>query len=312
MTAVEPRPTTDLATITASARAYAEASRAENTTRAYRSDWRQFTAWCAARDLSPLPADPAVVALYLSDRAGVLAVATLGRHLVSIGQAHTAAGHDNPTRHEAVRSVWKGIRRTFGTASATKQALEVDDIRAMVRPLTDSSRDVRDRALVLVAFAAALRRSELVALDAADVAFVAEGMEVAIRRSKTDQDGGGVVLGVPYASDPACCPVRAMRRHLDVSGITDGPVFRGARDGARLSGKAAAAVVKRLAAHVGHDPAHIAGHSTRRGFITSAVKADVPERVVMKHSRHRSLTVFRQYVADAGVWRDNAAVGVGL
>ena len=193
-----------------------------------------------------------------------------------------------------------------------KYALETDDVRAMVRHLGASPRDTRDRALLLVGWCGALRRGELVALDVEDVAFVPEGLEVTIRRSKTDQEAEGTTLGLPFASDPACCPVRALRAHLEGAGITTGAIFRGERDGRRLSGKAAAARVKRLAAKVGYDPERIGGHSLRRGFITSAARAKVLERDIMRHSRHRSLTVFRGYIHDATIWDDNAAVGVGL
>lgn len=309
MTALPPAPVVRLSE---EAMGYVVASKAPNTVAGYRSDWRGFTAWCATRDLEPLPAAPGTVADYLTDRAGILTCSTLGRHLTSISQAHKAAGLPSPTTTEPVRAVWRGIRRTFGTAVSKKQALETDDIRAMVRHLGATPRDVRDRALLLVGFAGALRRSELVALDVADVAFVAEGLEVTIRRSKTDQEATGATLGLPYGSDPQTCPVRALRRHLDETGTTAGPIFRAERTGARLSGKAAAQRIKRLAAKVGFDPEAIGGHSVRRGFITSAARAKVHERDIMRHSRHQSLAVFRGYIEDATVWDDNAAVQVGL
>lgn len=312
MTPMTPLPPAAPVVLSEEAMGYVVASKAPNTVAGYRSDWRGFTAWCAARGLDPLPAAPSTVADYLTDRAGMLTCSTLGRHLTSISQAHKAAGLPSPTTTEAVRAVWRGIRRTFGTRVSKKQALETDDIRAMVRHLGATPRDVRDRALLLVAFAGALRRSELVALDVEDVAFVPEGLEVTIRRSKTDQEAVGVVLGLPYGSDPQTCPVRALRRHLDDSGITTGAIFRGERDGRRLSGKGAAARIKRLAAKVGHDPERIGGHSVRRGFITSAARAKVHERDIMRHSRHQSLAVFRGYIEDASIWDDNAAVGVGL
>jgi integrase len=316
-----PTPTVDLAqraaapppvVLSEGAMRYVVASKAPNTVAGYRSDWGQFTAWCAARHLEALPAAPATVADYLDDRAGVVAVSTLSRHLTSISQAHKAAGLPSPTYSEAVKAVWKGIRRTLGTAVSKKHALETADVRAIVAHLGATPRDVRDRALLLVGWCGALRRSELVALDVEDVAFVPEGLEVTIRRSKTDQEGEGATLGLPFASDPACCPVRALRAHLEGAEITTGAIFSGERDGRRLSGKAAAARVKRLAAKVGHDPDRIGGHSLRRGFITSAARAKVLERDIMRHSRHRSLTVFRGYIEEATIWDDNAAVAVGL
>ncbi len=294
------------------ARGFGEAARADNTLRAYRSDWRGFTRWCSAHGLAPLPAAPATVALYLTDHAEVLAVATLRRHLASIAQAHRSTGHDSPTADDTVRQVWQGIRRTLGTASRGKASLLTDDVRAMVAHLGDSPLDVRDRALVLLLYAGALRRSELVALDVDDVVGTAEGLVLTLRRSKTDQEGQGVTVGVPCGSDPATCPVRAYRRHLDVSGITDGPVFRGMRDGGRLSGRAVAARVQRLAGLTGHDVARIGAHSLRAGLITQAVANGAHERDVMRHSRHRSVAVFRGYVRDVGLFEANAAAAAGL
>ncbi len=294
------------------AQSYAEASRAAATVRGYSSDWKQFRLWCGARGLDPLPADPATVVLYLSDRAGALSTATLQRHLTAISQAHAAAGHPSPTKTEPVRRVWSGIRRTHGTASTGKSPLLTADVRAMVQHLGDSPLDVRDRALLLVTYAGALRRSEVVALDVEDVTLTGEGLLVHLRRSKTDQEGKGHLVGVPYGSDPATCPVRAYLRHLDVNGITTGPVFRVMETGERLSGRSAATRVQRLAGLIGKDVRTIGAHSLRAGLITSAVTAGVREHDVMRHSRHRSINVFRSYVRKVDCWADNAAVAVGL
>lgn len=291
-------------------------SKAPATLRAYASDWRHFSGWCEAHGLQALPASPRTVASYLSAHAGQLKVSTLGRRLTTISQAHQAGGHETPTTHSSVRAVWKGIRRTYGTAHSKKQALETSDIRSMVGLLGDRLIDVRDRALILVGFAGALRRSELVALDVEDVEDTADGLVVTIRRSKTDQEGHGVRLGLPYGSDPATCPVRALRAWMVASGVSEGALFRRvdrhSRMGGRMSGRAYAERLKLLAGRCGHDPAVVAGHSTRRGFITSAARSKVHERDIMRHSRHKSLAVFRGYIEEAGLFEDNAAAGVGL
>ena len=168
------------------------------------------------------------------------------------------------------------------------------------------------RAVVLLTYAAALRRSELVALDVGDVAETDEGLVITLRRSKTDQEGAGATVGVPYGSDPATCPVRALRHHLAVSEITEGPIFRAVRDGGRLSGRAAAARVQRLAGLIGLDVAKIGAHSLRAGLITQAVHAGAHERDVLRHSRHRSVAVFRGYVRNVGLFEANAAAAAGL
>jgi site-specific recombinase XerD len=213
---LEVAPSTELATLADAAREYGTASKAAATLRGYRSDWAGFTAWCRERGLDPLPAAPETVALYLTDLAGATATATLQRHLTSISQAHKGAGLTSPTGDETVRQVWRGIRPTFGTASRGKAPLLADDVRAMVAHLGHRPTDVRDRALVLMLYAGAFRRSELVALDVADVADTADGLVVTIRRSKTDQEGVGATVGIPYGSDPQTCPVRAYRAWLEV------------------------------------------------------------------------------------------------
>jgi integrase len=309
-------------------RGFVAASKAPATLRAYRTDWTAFTGWCDRHGLDPLPATPETIAAYLTDLAGVLSIATLQRRLSSIAQAHRTAGHEPPTRGEVVRQAWKGIRRTFGVSSTKKAALETADVRAMVGTLGDRLIDARDRAMVLIGFASAMRRGEVTALDVEDLEITGDGLVVTIRRSKTDQEGKGHRLGLPYGSDPATCPVRAYQAWLERSGITASAVFRQVdrhgrwRDGdtvvsdpheaGRIGGRAYGERVKLLAARIGHDPATIGGHSTRRGFITSAARARVLERDIMRHSRHRSLVVLRGYIEEAGLFDDNAAMAVGL
>jgi integrase len=296
-------------------RGFVTASKAPATLRAYRTGLAAFATWCDRRGLTAMPATPSTVAAYATDMAGLLAVGTIGGRLSSISVAHQQAGYDNPTADPMVRTTMAGIRRTFGVATIKKQALETRDVRAMAAALGDGVIDVRDRALLLVAFAGALRRSEVAALNVDDIDVTDGGLEVVIRRSKTEE-GRSVRLGLPYGSDPATCPVRAVRAWLDWAAITDGPVFRQVTRhghiGGRMSGRAVAERIKVLAARVGHDPARIGGHSTRRGFITSAARAKVLERDIMRHSRHRSIAVMRSYIEGADVWTDNAAVAVGL
>ena len=187
----------------------------------------------------------------------------------------------------------------------------------MVGTLDDRLIGVRDRALLLVGFAGAFRRSELVALDVDDMADTTDGLVVTIRRSKTDQEGAGEQIGIPYGSDPATCPVRSYRAWLDASGVTSGPVFRavtrhGRMSDRRLGDAAVADVVKRCARVAGLDPCQFAGHSLRAGLITSAAEAGVAERDIMRQSRHKSVPVMRRYIRGATVWQANAAAAVGL
>ena len=322
-TAIVVRPVADpaiLEPLASRARDYIEAAHAPNTRRAYHSDWKHFTAWCAGHGLQALPAAAETVAMYLSDLAETHKPATIGRKLVTIGQAHKADGHESPTEAAPVRAVWKGIRRVFGTAPDQKAAAVTEDIRAMVATLDESPMGRRDRALLLVGFAGALRRSELVALDRADVLITREGVTLSIRHSKTDQEGEGAKVAILNGRNPETCPVKALAvwlRTLKAHGHEGGAVFRpvdrhGNIGDGRLSGYAVALIVKRTATAAGLDPDTYAGHSLRSGFITSAARNQVSERLIMRQSRHKSERVMRGYIRDAGLFQENASASVGL
>lgn len=308
---------TTLAEIADKARHYFDAAQSANTRRAYASDMKAFGLWCAGRGLSALPAEPQTVALYLTDHAGKLRNTTLGRHLVSIADAHKLAKLDSPTTHTLVKKVWAGIRREHGTAAQGKTPTLTADLRAMVDGLADSPLEIRDRALLLIGFAGAFRRSELVGLNAGDVAITGDGLAVTLRKSKTDQEGEGQKIGLPYGSNPATCPVRALQAWLALAGIKDGPLFRplnrhGQIGTARLSDKAVARTVKGRLEAAGIDPTSYAGHSLRSGLATSAAAAGVSERSIMAQTRHKSLPMVRRYIRDGSLFRDNAAAKVGL
>ncbi len=298
---------------------YAQKSKTVNTRRAYRADWADFTAWCIAHALAALPAEPETIALYLAAHAADRKPSTLARRLTAIAQAHKTAGHESPTAHPSVRQVVAGIRRVKGTTQEGKAAAVTREVRAMCEalPLTPALRRRRDAALLLVGFAGAFRRSELVALDIADVTWKMEGLEVTIRRGKTDQEGQGRKIGIPYGSTPTSCPVRALRGWLDATGIIDGALFHGITRHdqllpGRLSDKGVARVVKRAAAAAGFDPAIYSGHSLRAGLATAAAQAGISERSIMAQTGHKSIPMVRKYIRDGSLWRENAAAGVGL
>jgi site-specific recombinase XerD len=210
------------------ARSYAAASRSEATLRAYKSDWAHFSGWCDERGLHSLPADPAVVAMYLTDLAdsGDFKASTLSRRLMSIAQAHKSAGHKSPTSDETVRLVNAGIRRTIGTAQRAVRPTVTEDIRAMVATCGEDPAGIRDRALLLIGFAAALRRSELAGLNVDDIEQTRDGLVVTLRRSKMDQEGAGRRVGVPYGSRTGACPVRSYGAWIEVAKLEEGPVLR--------------------------------------------------------------------------------------
>jgi integrase len=308
----------DLEAIAVEAEAYHAQARAESTLRAYRADWRAFEAWCLTHGLSALPAAPETIALYITEVARNRKVATITRHLASIAQAHKQQGHDSPTRAAVVQNVLKGIRRAKGTAPTQKAAAEIAVIRAMVDQLDDSLQGIRDRAILLIGFAGAFRRSELAGLTLADVQFTNDGLVITLRRSKTDQEGEGYLKGIPYGSTPATCPVRALRAWLDASDVSAGPLFRSMWKGGRrlrpsaLNDRAIAEVIKRAAAAAGYDPAGFSGHSLRAGLVTTAAAAGVDERTIMEQTGHKTTTMVRRYMRRGSLFRNNAAAKVGL
>ena len=256
------------------AQKYARLSRSGNTLRAYDADWRDFTAWCSRCACSCLPATSQTVAQYIADLAKCRKASTIQRRLSTISQIHQLRGFESPTKCEMVRSVLKGIRRALGTAPHQKTPLVANDVREMVARLPDSLLGVRDCALLLLGFAGAFRRSELVGLNVDDLTFTPDGLIIVLRRSKTDQEGQGRKIGIPRLPASDACPVRAIQDWLECSRIADGPVFRPVGVGdrlcaRRLSARAVALVIKRNVAK-GRDASQFAGHSLRAGFVTSA------------------------------------------
>jgi site-specific recombinase XerD len=298
------------------ARAFAEAARSKATIRAYEADQRHFCQWTGERGLRCLPAEPETVALYVSSlaQAGASA-ATIGRRLTGVGVFHTTAGYENPASHAVVRAVLKGVRRSLGTAQRQVEALGVGALRAMVQATGEGLKGMRDRALLLLGWAGALRRSELVALDVEDLRFEPEGVVLRIRRSKSDQEGASVEVSIPRARDTRMCPVLAVEAWLTASGTTTGCVFRsinnrGIMSAERLSDKAVSLVVKSLAKEVGLDPANYSGHSLRSGFATSAARNGASESAIMRQTRHRSVQVARRYIRQGTRWQDHAGDGL--
>ena len=298
-------------------REYIRASKSENTLRGYQSDWRHFCAWCEAHGQSPLPATSETVASYIAGCASHLKVGSIQRRLNAITEAHKAMGLDSPTHSPLVANTMKGIRRTLGTTAAQKAPALTDDIRAMLDATDAGMIGLRDRALILLGFAGAFRRSELVGLAVDDSAFGKDGLTVTLRRSKTDQAGAGRKIGIPYGSNPETCPVRVLQAWLEQGGITAGPLFRsinrhGHLQPGRLSGIDVARIVKKLAERAGLDAGKYAGHSLRAGHATSAAIAGASERSIMNQTGHRSVQMVRRYIRDGCLFRENSAAKLGL
>jgi integrase len=285
---------------------YVRDSVAPNTRRAYLSDLAEFEQWGGS-----IPASAETVATYLAARADAVAVATLVRHLASISKAHEARGLPNPTHAELVRATLRGIKRTRGYAQREAKPLLRDDLLLVLDGIGEKLKDIRDRALLLIGFAGALRRSELVALEVADIERVRRGIVLQLRRSKTDQDGRGHKIAVPYGRT-RWCPVAALDTWLAASGIAEGAIFRpvdrhGRIHHARLSGEAVSLVVRERVAAAGLDPTRYSGHSLRAGLATSAAQCGVPASRIKAQTRHASDAMLSRYIREGELFTENAA-----
>lgn len=295
------------------------AAKAGSTLRAYEHDWKKFCRWCEDTRLAPLPASPQTVILYSTDltKNERKRWNTLARRLAAISQMHQQAGYESPTRAWAVKQVLSGLRRELGVAPIRKKPLLLEDLRDILKQIPDSLHGRRDRALLLMGFTGAFRRSELVGLNVEDLETTRDGVVVTVRRSKTDQEGEGRRVGIPRGADAGTCPIHALEAWRTAAGITSGALFRSVNRhgqvlGHRLSGEAVALAVKRCAEKLGYDPHDFAGHSLRAGLATSAAAAGKSERAIMNQTGHRSVTTVRRYIRDGELFRENAAHGLGL
>jgi site-specific recombinase XerD len=304
-----------LVDVRARVEAFVRASRAPNTLRAYRADWGHFTAWCASAGVASLPAAAETVASYLSVMADSgLKAGSVQRRVSAIAAMHRAAGHESPTGTTLVKLTISGIRRALGVRQVGKDPVLTINLAGMCSHLRPGLLGIRDRAILLVGFAGAFRRSELVDLDVEDLQFSADGVKVVIGHSKTDQEGAGQTIGI--ARGTALCPAAALTAWLQAASITTGPVFRAIKHGKvqspRLRDRTVALIVKRYAGAAGLDPKKFAGHSLRAGCVTQAAMSGVPEFAIMRQTRHKSSDMLRRYIRDARLFADNASARLGL
>ena len=324
----------NLAVVSKIAQDYAKNSRSKNTMKSYSSDWKDFDFWCQSRELKSMPADPRVVACYLADRASQsfvdyhgtqkhsLKTSTLARRLSAITQAHKVAGIDFNRKHPSIQETWKGIKNTHGTAQKGKEPILIEDLRRMVDAIEVEVRGkkrligLRDKALLLIGFAGAFRRSELVALQIEDLKLVRDGYVVKLKRSKTDQQGEGREVAIPYGSNPLTCPVRALQDWINIGNLQEGPIFmpinrHGQKSTEAMTSHAVAVIIKKYAPN-GKMAEDLSGHSLRAGFATTAAMAGVQEYAIMKQTGHKRSDTLKKYIRARDLWRDNAASKVGL
>ena len=300
---------------------YAALARAHNTERAYRADWAHFAAWCLAQSQTPLPASPATLAAYLASLAHTHAPATLRRRLVALARAHAAANHPWAGADPSVRATLRGILRTHGRPPRRAHAITTRLIRQLVATCGTDLAGLRDRALLLIGYAGALRRAELAAIRRDHLLFEATGaLRLLIPRSKTDAQGDGAWLGIPRGERRDTCPVRALEAWLTASRTTYGPVFRrvdrwGGIDHDALQPAAIRQILTRHAAAAGLSMSpteRLSPHGLRAGFVTEAYQAGARDEAIMAHTRHRDLATMRAYVRQAELTSDSPAKLLGL
>lgn len=284
---------------------YVTAAMSQNTRIAYQSDLRRYIDWGGT-----IPGSPQMICMYLSYHADQLQPGTLSRHLVAIKRAHTTQDLPSPTNTDLVKATLRGIRRVRGSKLRQAAPILKTNLVDMVARLS-GIKGCRDRALLMIGFAGALRRSELVGLNHNDIEFVEHGLILYINRSKTDQEGYGRKVAIPYAKG-ITCPVTALKQWLEVSGINEGPLFRPVNKHGRiahtaLSTQAIAIIVKDKAAAVGFDPSKYSGHSLRAGLVTSAAQAGVSNWKIKQQTGHKSDAMLNTYIRDARLFIDNAA-----
>ena len=300
------------------AAAYARNSRSPATWRAYESDWNIFRAWSQSIGQSALPATSTTVALFLAAEAQAgRAPATLDRRLAAIRLMHVGAKLPSPHDAIEVAEVMSGIRRAWQKPPAQKAPAVDDQIQRLVDAVEPQTlKGLRDRALLLLGFAGAFRRSELVALDVAQLTRVPdEGLSVQIPRSKADQEGSGQLVAIAHVENSPYCPVQAVYDWLVAADISSGAVFlrmyRGDVVGTdRMTSQSVALIIKDLALKVGLDPIRYAGHSLRSGFATSAARNRANIFKIAAQTRHKKLDTLRAYVRDAELFEDHAAAGM--
>ena len=304
----------------AKAQAYQDAADAPSTLRAYASDLKNFEAWCARHGMTTLPATPQVVGAYLAAAGEGYAMQTLRRRVAAIARASGVAGHPLDTKHPAIRETLRGIGRTHGSRGRRSAALTTAELKRLSRVCERGLAGDRDRALLLIGFAGALRRSELVGLDVEHLTWSDDGVKLLLAKSKTDKEGQGVEIMIVYGRHDVTCPVLALKRWLEAAAIRSGPVFKKVNKGCRvearrLSEDAVRQILLRRAAQAsvtGSLAEPISPHGLRAGFVTTAYRNGVPDEEIMGHTRHRSLTTMRSYVRRAKLTSNSPVGKLGL
>jgi site-specific recombinase XerD len=291
-------------------------SKADNTVRAYKSDFNDFSLFCAQNGFKSLPTDSKIVSLYLTKLStNNVKISTLKRRLVSIGVIHKLKGHYLDTKHPSIIENIMGIKRRKGSIQLGKKPLLINNLKQLINVIDDQNKEeikkIRDRTIILIGFSGGFRRNEIVSLDYEDLEFVEEGLKINLRRSKTDQFGIGFVKGLPYFDNSKYCPVVSINNWLKISKISSGALFRKFVKGSKLSEKrltdqTVALLIKEYLELTGIESKNYSGHSLRSGFATSAAESGAEERSIMAMTGHKSPEMVRRYIKEANLFKNNA------
>jgi site-specific recombinase XerD len=293
-----------------------KSSKANNTIRAYKSDFNDFGLFCAQNGFKSLPSETKIVSLYLTHLStkGVK-ISTLKRRLVSIGVIHKLKGHYLDTKHPSIIENIMGIKRRKGSFQTGKKPILISYLKRIINVIDEEIKEeikkFRDRSIILIGFSGGFRRNEIVSLDYDDLIFVPEGLKINLRRSKTDQFGEGFTKGLPYFDKTQYCPVVSMQKWIEISKINSGPLFRRFSKGSnlsenRLTDQSVALLIKKYLQLAGIDSKNYSGHSLRSGFATSAAESGAEERSIMAMTGHKSTEMVRRYIKEANLFKNNA------
>ena len=290
-------------------------SKANNTLRAYRSDYKDFAGFCVKHGFKSMPSDPKIISLYLTHLSKTSKISTLRRRLVSIGVVHKLKGYYLDTKHPVIIENLMGIKRVKGSKQVGKKPILINHLKQIINVINEQKIEeiakLRNETLILVGFGGGFRRTELISIDYEDLEFVNEGVKIALKRSKTDQFGEGMLKGLPYFSKETYCPVTNLKNWLKISKIKTGPIFRRFAKGSaltehRLTDQSVVLIIKECLKLAGIENNNFSGHSLRSGFATVAAEAGADERSIMAMTGHKTTQMVRRYIREANIFKNNA------
>ena len=308
---------TDLKTLQEETLLNLQSSKAINTVRAYKSDFKDFALFCVHNGFKSLPSEPKIVSLYLTHLSTKeVKMSTLKRKLVSIGVIHKLKGHYLDTKHPIIIENVMGIKRRKGSIQKGKKPLLINTLKSIINVIDEYNKNedlkrLRDRSIILIGFSGGFRRNEIVSIDYYDLEFVNEGLKINLKKSKTDQFGEGMIKAIPYFDNTQYCPVISLKNWIKISNILSGPLFRRFSKGSKLSvnrltDQTVALLIKKYLKLANIDSKNYSGHSLRSGFATSAAEAGAEERSIMAMTGHKSAEMVRRYIKEANLFKNNA------